>query len=640
MRRKKKNIFSLLLTLVLISSLGITSLAATTASPTVIETATTEIATATPTKEGLLEPVDLPITTYVPQMFNRRSVAIEKSTVERSTTLTEDDALTSYTKSAVRTNGCRTYEVTLGLDGVPPIKPLDVVLVIDRSGSMGSGDNSPMYFAKKAAIDFSDKVLKANPENKVAIVSFNGPSEFGQIGSDANASLNMNFTSKIQDIIASVNSISAGGGTNIQAAFDVASNTMKNSSRQSTIKSIILLTDGVATASNVDEAGPNDPTNHNKHTTAAYNAGINSQKYGAIYTVGLLRDVSDTNGSPYSTRFVARDTLVKAQNSGYYETLAAADLGEIYSKIYKNLGFYANNAVVVDKIGDNFNLIEDSLPSGAIYNKITREITWSPGTLSKATELKYVVQAKPDFPGGLAYTNEYANLSYEDAATGHKELQFERPQVNVPKRLSVSLSNVTSDIGTSVSLGDSGYPNGQNVMSEITGGDGNGTYTYLWSEVNSKTVISTEKNPKVNPDVDTQYQVIITDSNGCKATAKMWVRPRGKITVTKIVKNIQDKDKDRKFDIWIFGSDGKVWTVSLKNGESQTITGLIAGQYTVSETPPMNFTLLGIEGANSSISLESPSPSVKVTNERSNNSWFYDDDEETNEFDTESILIK
>lgn len=638
MRRKKKNIFSLLLTVVLIASLGITSFAATTGSPTAVETANTEItatSTVTPTKEGLLEPVDLPITTYVPQIAQKKSIVTQKIATPSG------NALTSYTKSAVRTKGCRTYEVTLGINGVPPTKPIDVELIIDKSGSMGAGANSSMYFAKKAAIDFSTKVL-ANQENRVSIVSFNGPSQYDQRGSNENAKVDRNFTSSIDNITSSVNGIEAGGGTNIQAAFNIASANMRSNGRVDAKKVIILLTDGVATASNESGAGPNDPTNHNVHTIAAYIAGISAQGSADVFTVGLLGSVIDSNGgyNSHSTRWVARDTLTKAQNTSYYETLLAPDLTEIYNEIYEQLGYYAMNAVVVDKIGDKFNLVENSLPSGATYNVATREITWNPGTLSKATELKYVVQAKPDFAGGLAYTNEYASLSYKDASTGDQKLQFEKPQVNVPARLGVTLTDVTSDIGIQVTLGNGGYPNGENVMSDILGGDGNGTYTYSWSEVNNiKTIISTDKNPNVNPNVDTQYQLMVTDSNGCKAIARMWVRPRGKITVSKVVQNIQSKDMDRKFDVWVFGPDGKAWTVTLKNNESKTITGLIAGEYTVSETPPMNFVLRGISIINPIISTNSANPSTIVTNERTNDSWFYDEDDVPNNFEADFNII-
>uniref|UniRef100_UPI00359FF004 SpaA isopeptide-forming pilin-related protein n=1 Tax=Jeotgalibaca porci TaxID=1868793 RepID=UPI00359FF004 len=42
----------------------------------------------------------------------------------------------SVNKTAEACEGCRTYEVTLDITGVPPVKPVDVVLILDKSGSM------------------------------------------------------------------------------------------------------------------------------------------------------------------------------------------------------------------------------------------------------------------------------------------------------------------------------------------------------------------------------------------------------------------------------------------------------------------------------------------------------------------------
>lgn len=42
-------------------------------------------------------------------------------------------------------------------------------------------------------------------------------------------------------------------------------------------------------------------------------------------------------------------------------------------------------------------------------------------------------------------------------------------------------------------------------MSPITGGDGDGTYTYACTVDGSDTVISTAENPSVSPTVDTKH---------------------------------------------------------------------------------------------------------------------------------------
>ena len=53
-------------------------------------------------------------------------------------------------KTAQRTQGCRAYEITLGITGEPPSGPpkVDVILVIDTSGSMANGTpRSAMYLS-------------------------------------------------------------------------------------------------------------------------------------------------------------------------------------------------------------------------------------------------------------------------------------------------------------------------------------------------------------------------------------------------------------------------------------------------------------------------------------------------------------
>lgn len=82
-------------------------------------------------------------------------------------------------KTAVETNGCREFEVELTIKGTPVQKPIDVILVIDRSLSMGQGPKgqTPMDYAKAAALSFVDTVL-ADSDNRVGIVSYGSDATF------------------------------------------------------------------------------------------------------------------------------------------------------------------------------------------------------------------------------------------------------------------------------------------------------------------------------------------------------------------------------------------------------------------------------------------------------------------------------
>lgn len=239
-----------------------------------------------------------------------------------------------------------------------------------------------------------------------------------------------------------------------------------------------------------------------------------------------------------------------------------------------------------------------------------------------------------ELEGGKINTEEYATRSYADSNKvdsnkADKSGEQSKPQVNIPKNLSVSLTDVYSNLGEEVSLGSGGFDENQNLMSDITGSDGNGIFKYEWVDVNNKgTVISTERNPKVNPDTDTRYQLTVTDSNGNKGIAEMWVRPRGNITITKQAKGIKDEESQRTFDILVTGPSGKSFPLYLKNGESRTIKGLEPGEYNISELQPMNFVSCGAESSVSSVSVNQPGPSVTVISERNNGSWFYDEDED------------
>lgn len=100
----------------------------------------------------------------------------------------------------------------------------------------------------------------------------------------------------------------------------------------------------------------------------------------------------------------------------------------------------------------------------------------------------------------------------------------------------------------------------------------------------------------------------------------------GSLTITNLLINPTVKDKKKKFDIFIYGPEGKVYTVTLAHKESVTLKGLQYGKYTIKEMVPMNFKNIRGNEKIVEINDEQPNNKVVIKNQRLNYGWFYDDD--------------
>lgn len=104
--------------------------------------------------------------------------------------------------------------------------------------------------------------------------------------------------------------------------------------------------------------------------------------------------------------------------------------------------------------------------------------------------------------------------------------------------------------------------------------------------------------------------------------------PQGEITITKYVENYDPvKDGGKVFDIFIYGPEGKIYTLSLQNGESGTITGLTNGRYAIEEVVPMNYELVEISFSVIDLTFEDNEAFATITNRRTDDGWFWDDPE-------------
>ena len=186
-----------------------------------------------------------------PEYPNEGSVRLEK---------TADADETEFAKTGVGT-------VELFVRGVPvQSKGVDVVLVVDTSGSMKDGltgaaatsGNDKMSIAKAAAIKFANTLLTVtNPDgtisytdNRLAVVSFASDAAVltgkSPLVADSRALVSVSGSPDMDAIEAAINSMSATGGTNYDAAFKAAYDILRDAQEQGGDRKqyVVFVTDG------------------------------------------------------------------------------------------------------------------------------------------------------------------------------------------------------------------------------------------------------------------------------------------------------------------------------------------------------------------------------------------------------------
>ncbi|MCJ7609070.1 VWA domain-containing protein [Candidatus Bathyarchaeota archaeon] len=201
-------------------------------------------------------------------------------------------------------------------------KPIDAMLVLDRSGSMAEtliGDSHPkIEHMKNASKYFVDSLNMS-----VARV---GLSSFAD-----SASLNQHLLNNSVVVKQSINGLVASGWTCMGGAIKLAVTEFNQSGRHETSWAAILISDGVP---NVDENGNVNVAAGQRY--ALQQAARLSSLGVDIYTIGL--------GS--TSNFNA--TLLKQiQTAGYYYAPSAQQLEEIYDMILRDLTFRAQFDIVL-----------------------------------------------------------------------------------------------------------------------------------------------------------------------------------------------------------------------------------------------------------------------------------------------------
>lgn len=286
-------------------------------------------------------------------------------------------------------------------------KPMDIVLVLDVSGSMGeringSGSQYKIDVLKSAVNGFIDKVAEKSPNSSIAVVKFAGD-EKTETGNDKYLYRGdyYNYSQTVIDLTAAgtgaaalkdaVNALDPDGSTAADYGMNRAKSiidSVKNNDHQ---KVVIMFTDG-------------EPNHSNGFSTTVANNAIKASKSikdagATVYTIGCFsKTYKDTENVPkymnrVSSNYLDATTMRDGTktSSDYYKTVSsAADLNNIFTDISQTIGgttvTLGRTSVLRDVISDSF-----KLPAGADKSSIK---AYSVDCLGKNSDGSYSWQDK------------------------------------------------------------------------------------------------------------------------------------------------------------------------------------------------------------------------------------------------------
>ena len=373
----------------------------------------------------------------------------------------------SVVKTVKKTDVLGRYEVSFEVKGkntvtnTPVTKPLYVVIVLDRSGSMvcddtkdgysyvvnkdahyvaadgvgiacldSYGESNPSALIKDkwesaidGAIEFSDSLVeKAN--TYVSLVTFSGTA------TEATDFRSNNDVVENQSIFAKSEFGHPQGSTNLKDAIAKAYKKLNTITTTDAQKYIVVIGDGEPTKGG--DYFCNHTCSAKKQSTIAKNKGIN------IYSIGYGVDKNAT--AQEVLKYISSNTLVTSQNptgyeigtyidNGYYLEATTSGIVNSFKTIFDNIkvSLAGTNASLKDHLGGKFTFtISDSnvTDNGRSY-------TYNIGDIKEeGTKFSFFIDIDQDSPTGLYDTNDGFTLSYTDANGISKELPCStNPQV-------------------------------------------------------------------------------------------------------------------------------------------------------------------------------------------------------------------
>jgi uncharacterized protein YnzC (UPF0291/DUF896 family) len=376
-----------------------------------------------------------------------------------------------------------TWDLSLEIRARDSIVTSDIVLVIDRSGSMNS--EGRMAAAKSAAIQFVNTLLPdGNTTTRIALVSF-GPNVTAHLGG------NFQGPSGKSNLISAINGLSPSGGTFTQAAIRQATAIISGSTADR--RQIVLLSDGEPTYSyqisdtwklvesnlfeyepryfetttsvplGMFESGTAGTGGSMRTTYQTIGFGDNAKRYqynhgnSAIIEAGVAKG----GGSVLYTVALSAGTngtsvLNAMASPGKAYNATPGELAAIFAAIAGEIAAAARNGSVSDPMGAGFtvlgNVSDIVVSQGTVsYDPATQHINWNVGNLTtpcatppanpgnsiKCAKMTYritiddsILDIVPPPADGYYPTNDGATFSYTDEDGAPQTKNFPEPKVN------------------------------------------------------------------------------------------------------------------------------------------------------------------------------------------------------------------
>lgn len=297
-----------------------------------------------------------------------------------------------------------TFKMTLALTAAPDIveNPTDIVLVLDRSGSMSGAPLADMKVGAKTFIDIISESTGGAGSGEIG-----SGSRMGVVSFAANASVDAQLVTSVADLKAAVDGISAGGGTNHGDAFLKAQGLFEPSSSNARV--IVMFTDGVTTSG--PAPGP--------IAAAARAQGT------VIYCIGLI-------GSDGLDVAALNNWATDPDASHVAVTPDAADLEELFAELAANISKPgAANVLIKEKLTSDFELVDIDPPEiGMAIITGLRSLRWSIDSLgvtkSESAALHFTVRHVGSQTGEVSVNEE---IEYSDDE--QNEVKFPDPKVYV-----------------------------------------------------------------------------------------------------------------------------------------------------------------------------------------------------------------